>query len=371
MIAFHLLSNRVFVKGHFINRKYLSTVPTLSNGPSFLDGFWSLMHSTTEIAPAYLDALRETFHLPWYMNVSILAISIRLITFPLHVRGQRYSAALAKIQPELTALNAKFKDASASGDSATGNLAIDEMRRLYRTHGTSPTRQIACTFFPVPIFVATFMGLKRMAAEKLPATLTEGGALWFMDLTVPDPYFILPFLSSMTILASMELGRLGKDHAFMPISKGQMTLMRFLAFVGFPFIIGMPAILSYYFVSSNILTCIQTLLLMHRGLRKSLHLPDISPNARLYHFIGSQTPTERFYEQNVTYKPSEPPMPFGFNNNRRSVISKLIERFILAREQGKNNAIQLSGLRRIKVWLEKDDRTKQKDETNLSNRLHG
>ncbi len=37
-------------------------------------------------------------------------------------------------------------------------------------------------------------------------SLVEGGAFWFPDLTVADPYYLLPVLSSLTFLLTVELG---------------------------------------------------------------------------------------------------------------------------------------------------------------------
>lgn len=37
-------------------------------------------------------------------------------------------------------------------------------------------------------------------------SLTEGGALWFTDLTAADPYFLLPALAGLSFLATIELG---------------------------------------------------------------------------------------------------------------------------------------------------------------------
>lgn len=42
-------------------------------------------------------------------------------------------------------------------------------------------------------------------AAQLPS-LTEGGALWFTDLTVADPTYALPALAGLSFLATIELG---------------------------------------------------------------------------------------------------------------------------------------------------------------------
>ena len=41
-------------------------------------------------------------------------------------------------------------------------------------------------------------------AEKVPS-FQEGGALWFTDLTTPDSMYILPILSGLFTLATIEV----------------------------------------------------------------------------------------------------------------------------------------------------------------------
>lgn len=42
-------------------------------------------------------------------------------------------------------------------------------------------------------------------AEKVPS-FQSGGALWFTDLTTPDSLLILPVLTSLTFLITVEVG---------------------------------------------------------------------------------------------------------------------------------------------------------------------
>ena len=37
-------------------------------------------------------------------------------------------------------------------------------------------------------------------------SMTDGGMLWFTDLTVADPYYALPIASSAVFLLTVELG---------------------------------------------------------------------------------------------------------------------------------------------------------------------
>lgn len=48
--------------------------------------------------------------------------------------------------------------------------------------------------------ISTFLGIRKMC--KLPVeSMKEGGTLWFSDLTIADPFYILPTLSVLGILA--------------------------------------------------------------------------------------------------------------------------------------------------------------------------
>lgn len=41
-------------------------------------------------------------------------------------------------------------------------------------------------------------------AEKVPS-FKSGGALWFMDLTTPDTYYIFPVLTGLSFLITVEV----------------------------------------------------------------------------------------------------------------------------------------------------------------------
>ena len=52
--------------------------------------------------------------------------------------------------------------------------------------------------------MSAFLGVRGLT--NLPVeSMTTGGALWFTDLTIADPYHILPILSVLSILAVIEV----------------------------------------------------------------------------------------------------------------------------------------------------------------------
>ncbi len=55
-----------------------------------------------------------------------------------------------------------------------------------------------------PLFISFFFALRRMS-ETYPS-FQSGGMMWFNDLSVVDPTYMLPVCASLTMLASIELG---------------------------------------------------------------------------------------------------------------------------------------------------------------------
>lgn len=55
-----------------------------------------------------------------------------------------------------------------------------------------------------PVFISFFFAIRGMA--NLPVeSFKTGGYLWFQDLTLCDPYYVLPIMCSFSMLASLEV----------------------------------------------------------------------------------------------------------------------------------------------------------------------
>jgi YidC/Oxa1 family membrane protein insertase len=56
----------------------------------------------------------------------------------------------------------------------------------------------------MPFFISFFLGIRGLANYPL-ESMMYGGALWFPDLTVCDPYYILPVFTAVTMFITMEV----------------------------------------------------------------------------------------------------------------------------------------------------------------------
>lgn len=65
-------------------------------------------------------------------------------------------------------------------------------------------RKMLTPLIQAPFFISAFLGIRNMC--NLPVeSMQSGGILWFTDLTIADPYYILPVLASSTILLMIHV----------------------------------------------------------------------------------------------------------------------------------------------------------------------
>ena len=92
--------------------------------------------------------------------------------------------------------------------------------------------------FQAPVFISFFFALRKMA--NLPVeSLKDGGFLWLKDLTVHDPYYIMPIITSVTMFITIELGTDGTNIHAMGIMR---YVLRALPFIVLPFMLHFPGV---------------------------------------------------------------------------------------------------------------------------------
>ena len=121
----------------------------------------------------------------------ILGILIRLVLWPLNQSAMRSSLKMQEIQPKLQAAQKKYKDPLQQREA---------IMKVYKDAGVSPFAGLTgClpALLPMPILFALFFVFQN--------TIEFRGVpfMWLHDISVKDPYYILPLLmgASMFILS--------------------------------------------------------------------------------------------------------------------------------------------------------------------------
>lgn len=97
--------------------------------------------------------------------------------------------------------------------------------------------------FPImvqlPIFVSMFVGLRGLANLPL-ESMMHGGLFWFEDLTIADPFYLLPLMTSTSMFLQFKYAAEGASlETAGPIAK---VVFKVLPFILLPVTINFPAV---------------------------------------------------------------------------------------------------------------------------------
>ena len=159
----------------------------------------------------------------WGWAIVIFTIMINLVLLPLRVKGMQSALKMQRIQPQVDAIKAKFKNPKPTDPKAAEMNA--EVMALQKANGVSMLGGCIPTLVQLPLLFAFFTMMTKVVE------LRQAHFFWLPDLSASDPYHILPILMVATsFLAQFYTPSPGVDPqqqkmmAFvMPIFSGYLT----------------------------------------------------------------------------------------------------------------------------------------------------
>lgn len=186
----------------------------------------------------------HTFLNNWGWTIVVLTLLIKLVFYPLSAASYRSMAKMKLVAPRLKALREQFGD-----DKAKLNGAMMEM---YRTEKINPLGGCLPMLVQIPVFIALYWVLLGSVEMRGAPWI-----LWIDDLSVRDPWFILPAFMMATMFLQIKLNPTPPD----PMQARVMMIMP-LVFGGMMFFF--PAGLVLYWCVNNAISIIQQRYIMHR-----------------------------------------------------------------------------------------------------------
>ncbi|PAA48715.1 hypothetical protein BOX15_Mlig008074g5, partial [Macrostomum lignano] len=224
-----------------------------------------------------LEWLHCSAELPWWAGITAFVVSARILLFPVMVMHRRncnlYINALSSQQTQTATLLQAVKAGRMEEAEWLQKQLTDQMHKQ-----TLPLlkRVMACPLLAfLPVFGSTFYALNRLSTSGLPS-LESGGAFWFADLTLPDPYLGLPVLSIATTYAMLLTGSEMPQLNKLPGSKFTKTLLFGLPLVALPLAMHFSAAVVYFWSLNNVLSLAQGTLLKRPGVAKALNIPQVN-----------------------------------------------------------------------------------------------
>lgn len=172
----------------------------------------------------------------WGLAIILITVLIKLVFYKLSETSYRSMARMRKLQPRLKQLKERFGD-----DKAKMNEA---MMKMYREEKVNPMGGCLPIVVQMPVFIALYWMLLESVE------LRQASFLWLEDLSIKDPYFILPVIMGVSMLIQQRLNPA-------PVDPMQAKIMMALPLVFTVFFAFFPSGLVLYWVVNNLISIAQ------------------------------------------------------------------------------------------------------------------
>ena len=228
----------------------------------------------------FMEQIHVGLDLPWWGTILTMTVLLRLVTFPAVVLSQKNAATMGKCMPKMQDLQTKMADARSRGDVYDSAKYGMELQEYMTKHKINPLKNLLPMMFQLPFFMSMFVGLRGMA--NLPVeSMCNGGLGWFTDLSISDPFYLLPAATATTLFLQLKLGADGMNfNQVGPIAKG---LLKFgLPSVVFMATMNFPAAVTFYWFTTNVISVCQAKVIRTKFIRKKLGIPKFkTPKEKL------------------------------------------------------------------------------------------
>ncbi|MGI9311418.1 MAG: membrane protein insertase YidC, partial [bacterium] len=183
-----------------------------------------------------LDKIHGVVH-NWGWAIILLTLLVKAIFYPLSAASYKSMAKMRKLQPRLQTLKERYGDDKQRFQQ--------EMMKLYKSEKVNPAGGCLPILVQIPVFIALYWTLLE-SVELRQADFM----LWIKDLSIPDPYFVLPLIMGASMLAQHFLNPA-------PVDPLQKKIMMAMPIVFTVFFLWFPAGLVLYWVVNNLLSIAQ------------------------------------------------------------------------------------------------------------------
>ncbi len=180
--------------------------------------------------------MHESLHLGYGWVLVIFGIAVRLLLWPFNQRAMRTSMKMQVLQPELQAVQEKYKSDPQKMQA--------EVMKVYKEHDMSPFSAISgCLpmLLPMPVFITLFFVFQN--------TIEFRGVpfLYLADISQKDPTYVIPLLMAVSAFALSWIGLRGMP----PNPQAKIMGYMFPAMM-FAFFFTAAAGLNLYYMVQNI-----------------------------------------------------------------------------------------------------------------------
>ena len=208
----------------------------------------------------YILRLMKWFHTVlgnWGLAIILLTIIVRMVVLPFAMMSYKSMKNMQKIQPQIKALREKYAE-----DKQRLN---QEMMGLMKNHRVNPLGGCLPMLLQFPVFIALYQVLGQ-SIELYQAPF----GLWIHDLSLKDPFYVLPVLMGITMFIQQKITPNTMDPA-------QAKVLMFMPLLFTFFMVSLPSGLTLYIFVSALFGILQQIYFMRE---KKTELKTVEVSAK-------------------------------------------------------------------------------------------
>lgn len=173
----------------------------------------------------------------WGVAIILVTVCVKALFFKLSAASYRSMANMRRVAPKLASLKDQFGDDRQKMSQA--------MMELYKKEKINPLGGCLPILVQMPVFIALYwVLLESVQLRHAPFVL------WIHDLSVQDPYFVLPILMGISMFFQMQLNPTPPDPM-------QARIMKIMPVMMTVFFLWFPSGLVLYWLVNNLLSIAQ------------------------------------------------------------------------------------------------------------------
>jgi YidC/Oxa1 family membrane protein insertase len=230
-----------------------------------------------DVFEAVLKFFHNSVGVPWGFSIVLLTVLIRAILIPLTLKQFKSMQALQRLQPELKAIQSKYKEDKQRQQQ--------ELMKFYKENNVNPLGSCLPLVAQLPVFISLFYMLRQSLRKDIcpqlqpGAHLVNGHWLFASTKTVPcGPHGGAGFLfvsdltnkatgATLVVLIVLYIGTQLASSMMMSsptMDQMQRRIMMFMPLLFVLFIINFPAGVIVYWVTTNSWTILQQYIVKRR-----------------------------------------------------------------------------------------------------------
>ena len=180
----------------------------------------------------------------WGWSIILLTIFVKAIFYPLNATSFRSMAKMRKLTPKIQQLKEQYAEDKKKLSQA--------MMELYKKEKVNPLGGCLPVIVQMPVFIALYWVLLESVELRQSSWI-----FWIKDLSLMDPYFILPVLMGASMFYQQTLNPPATDPM-------QAKVMKFMPLMFTFFFLWFPSGLVLYWITNNIISIVQQLVISRK-----------------------------------------------------------------------------------------------------------